>query len=333
MLAHKKYPVLTLPPELVSEIFVSFLPSYPEIPPQFGPLSPLFLCQICRRWRAIAISTPDLWRAIPLGVSDISSKEELDTDAQFEIADTWLARSATRPLSIRLIGSISDPYSDDSFILSILLDKILIHTQRWEYLHLVVPSDLFALVEGSMPLLRALTIGPAPNMHSERPTTLTPFHCAPELQAVLLTESFLTAALTLPWAQLTRLESRCLYVSECRSILEAAPQLVYCQFTVCDGDEIEPELPAIIIQTRLCHLILDIYKTVQSDVDLDVLLGMFTLPALRTLEVFEPYFSREALTGFMSRSRCALEQLSVTGSSLPAMSRYKPSDSVGGFIS
>ncbi|KAJ7629983.1 aspartic peptidase domain-containing protein [Mycena polygramma] len=60
------YPVLTLPNEITSEIFVHFLPVYPKAPPPIGPLSPHLLCQICQKWRDIALATPALWRAISL---------------------------------------------------------------------------------------------------------------------------------------------------------------------------------------------------------------------------------------------------------------------------
>ncbi|KAJ7130362.1 hypothetical protein C8R44DRAFT_872173 [Mycena epipterygia] len=60
------YPVLTLPNEIVSEIFLHLLPVYPERPPMTGRLSPTVLCLICRKWRDIAMSTPALWRAIAL---------------------------------------------------------------------------------------------------------------------------------------------------------------------------------------------------------------------------------------------------------------------------
>ncbi|KAJ7871612.1 hypothetical protein B0H13DRAFT_2554411 [Mycena leptocephala] len=41
-----KYPVLTLPNEIVSNIFVHFLPAYPEYPPLAGLLSPTLLTHI-----------------------------------------------------------------------------------------------------------------------------------------------------------------------------------------------------------------------------------------------------------------------------------------------
>ncbi|KAJ6562466.1 hypothetical protein B0H19DRAFT_1144629 [Mycena capillaripes] len=55
-----KYPALTLPNEIVSEIFIHFLPIYPLCPPLTGTLSPTALTQICRQWREIALSTPAL---------------------------------------------------------------------------------------------------------------------------------------------------------------------------------------------------------------------------------------------------------------------------------
>ncbi|KAJ7701038.1 hypothetical protein B0H14DRAFT_2305838, partial [Mycena olivaceomarginata] len=55
------YPVLTLPNEIVSEIFVHFLPAFPQFPPPIGLLSPYLLCQICRKWRDIVFSTSALW--------------------------------------------------------------------------------------------------------------------------------------------------------------------------------------------------------------------------------------------------------------------------------
>jgi len=58
------YPVLTLPNEITSEIFIHFLPIYPLCPPLTGILSPTLLTHICRQWREIALATPELWRAI-----------------------------------------------------------------------------------------------------------------------------------------------------------------------------------------------------------------------------------------------------------------------------
>jgi hypothetical protein len=53
-----KYPVLTLPVEITTEISLAYLPAYPECPPLTGHLSPALLGQICMEWRQIAFDTP-----------------------------------------------------------------------------------------------------------------------------------------------------------------------------------------------------------------------------------------------------------------------------------
>ncbi|KAJ7277518.1 hypothetical protein C8J57DRAFT_1009056, partial [Mycena rebaudengoi] len=57
-LAAYAYPILTLPLEIGSEIFLQCLPDmvYP-IPSQ----APLSLLGICRAWNTLALSTPALW--------------------------------------------------------------------------------------------------------------------------------------------------------------------------------------------------------------------------------------------------------------------------------
>ncbi|KAJ7280806.1 hypothetical protein C8J57DRAFT_1124314, partial [Mycena rebaudengoi] len=91
-----KYPVLTLPTDITSEIFVHFLPPYPEHPPPTGPASPEFLAHICQAWREIALSTPRLWRAIELRLPTTSPTRALD------LLRTWVSRSKYCPLSISL---------------------------------------------------------------------------------------------------------------------------------------------------------------------------------------------------------------------------------------
>ncbi|KII92014.1 hypothetical protein PLICRDRAFT_104006, partial [Plicaturopsis crispa FD-325 SS-3] len=52
-----------LPPELLSEIFVHCLPE--DTTPNVRR-APLLLGRVCRRWRAISLSTPQLWSSISI---------------------------------------------------------------------------------------------------------------------------------------------------------------------------------------------------------------------------------------------------------------------------
>ncbi|KAJ7262492.1 hypothetical protein C8J57DRAFT_1719396 [Mycena rebaudengoi] len=85
-----RYPILTLPTEVTSEIFIHFLPVFPERPPPTGLLSPTLLAQICRTWRSIAFNTPRLWRAIKLDLNDSTPPS-----AAMTLLKTYTARRPT----------------------------------------------------------------------------------------------------------------------------------------------------------------------------------------------------------------------------------------------
>ncbi|KAJ7919611.1 hypothetical protein B0H13DRAFT_1606049, partial [Mycena leptocephala] len=59
-LATVVYPILTLPNEITSRIFVQCLPTHGRIRPS-PRKAPLILAQICRQWREIALSTSEMW--------------------------------------------------------------------------------------------------------------------------------------------------------------------------------------------------------------------------------------------------------------------------------
>ncbi|KAJ7193874.1 hypothetical protein GGX14DRAFT_527763 [Mycena pura] len=80
------YPVLTLPNEIVSRIFVDCLPDHGRVRPSQTAL----LAQICRRWRDIALETCELWSSV-----DLTSTRHI-TD-QFLL--TWISRGKQYPLS------------------------------------------------------------------------------------------------------------------------------------------------------------------------------------------------------------------------------------------
>ncbi|KAJ7659265.1 hypothetical protein DFH06DRAFT_438750 [Mycena polygramma] len=136
-----KYPVLTLPNELVSEIFLHFLPIYPACPPLTGCLSPNSLLQICRKWRQIALATPALWRAVKISF--------MHDEEQAPAVQAWLSRSGCYPLSIEAHQEMD--------IEGQLLDVIAAHCTRWEHVKLQLTlSDLPA--HSSLPMLRQLEL-------------------------------------------------------------------------------------------------------------------------------------------------------------------------------
>ncbi|KAJ7223927.1 hypothetical protein C8J57DRAFT_969121, partial [Mycena rebaudengoi] len=57
------YPILTLPLEITSEIFIQCLPEPPALENAHidALQAPLLLLHICKEWRRIALSLPALW--------------------------------------------------------------------------------------------------------------------------------------------------------------------------------------------------------------------------------------------------------------------------------
>ncbi|KAJ7720948.1 hypothetical protein B0H16DRAFT_1896708 [Mycena metata] len=198
-LSANTYPVLTLPPELVSEIFEHFVPVYPKRAPQKGLLSPITLCQICRLWREIAFSTPLLWRTFKIFLRPGGSVQNKEADHQTELS---LQRSGSFPLSL-----------------------IIAHRARWQHLKLFVsPRNLGAII-GLFPLLESLTIMTTNGLHPSayRPAT---FHSAPLLRRVAI-DSYKDIFLDmLPWSQLTVLVFKLIGMSQCLRILVLVPNLV-----------------------------------------------------------------------------------------------------------
>ncbi|KAF7376850.1 hypothetical protein MSAN_00102500 [Mycena sanguinolenta] len=115
--AHKALlsPVRRLPLDIIQELFVACLPTHRNCVMSASE-APLLLGRICSSWRAILLSTPQLWSSMhvvePLRSPDdpTSSSLEAKVARRLEITHTWLGRSGQCPLSISL-QSASAPHS------------------------------------------------------------------------------------------------------------------------------------------------------------------------------------------------------------------------------
>jgi hypothetical protein len=86
-------PVRSLPSEIIASIFEWSVPSFGSRPVR--PRSheaPLLLCQICSRWRKIALTTPSIWCCLVLSVGPRNASQMLD------LLTTWFGRSGALPL-------------------------------------------------------------------------------------------------------------------------------------------------------------------------------------------------------------------------------------------
>ncbi|KAK7035836.1 F-box domain-containing protein [Favolaschia claudopus] len=290
-----KYPVLTLPNEIVSEILIHCLPPYPECPPLVGPSSPIPLTHICRKWRQIALTTPQLWRAVLLHTQDLPS----------DLSGIWLSRSGSCPISI----DIQDyTYSTQASRGEELLEAVLPYCARWEYVDLGIDNVDEPVVEGAMPLLRHLSALTG-TMHGN-----LDFSQAPRLRSVSLHADI--PPLVLPWTQLTSMHLFGTTLINCVPFLEPAINLIHLKIDLYIMDEDEQDT----MESFITLPFLESFTWRPHPGTMNNCLSHFILPNLSRLVIDQDILQSDpiaSLTSFVSRSSCPLECLIIVGDEEP----------------
>ncbi|KAJ7629757.1 hypothetical protein DFH06DRAFT_1225349 [Mycena polygramma] len=298
-----RYPVLILPNEVASEIFIRILPPHPHFPPLVGSHSPTLLTQICRQWRDIALSIPTLW-------SFISTYRDQHVDPGHFKAHIcrWLERSRSYPLHLRL-GRLERADND-------LVEAFISHRARWEYLvfrRKKMDLDVFG---GPMPLLRHLDL-----VVDKRPVDSFSLREVPLLRIVTL-NGLAASRIILPWAQLTSLTLLDVYPSEFVPILVQTLNLVRCELGVYFLGPNHPGARPDITLGYLQTLVLT-HSGGHPEADL---LSAFVIPTLRALKIPEDFLSPspiDSLTAFISKSGCRLEKLYITNGESSREASYR----------
>ncbi|KAJ7073836.1 hypothetical protein C8F01DRAFT_1098497 [Mycena amicta] len=291
------YPVLTLPNEIVTEIFIHYLPPYPDHPPLIGSGSPTYLLGICRLWRNVALHSPALWRSIRLRWP---SNQELET------TKAWLQRSGGCPVSLCINFKTSEDAGPE--VASSLLQMALAHHSRWEYIEFwyLAPHFLLSICVSAPNLVRLQLHGDyiAPDSTSAQQTIS--LHNAELLRVVYLWE-IPYGITSLPWNQLTSLVLRGTTFTAATPILKIAQNLRSCKLSLIGiGEGIHVQLP----QLEFMSVTSDVHHLTHNDTGL----ALFTLPSLRKLEIDQRLLgvhAVERLKAFISRSRCSLERLRI----------------------
>ncbi|KAK1216429.1 hypothetical protein PQX77_020949 [Marasmius sp. AFHP31] len=162
---HRKLlsPFRRFPEDIWREVFVQILPDT-HLPTRNTAEAPLSLTSICRSWRDIALSTPQLWNSIHLFLP--SPPQDLDEDdfaplleARKEGLKLWLARSGSLPLTISLaMGSFPIERPSLWYSYSEITKLIAGYSRRWlslslYYLHPRIIEPFQTLTGGDLPLL------------------------------------------------------------------------------------------------------------------------------------------------------------------------------------
>ncbi|PPQ93005.1 hypothetical protein CVT25_000206 [Psilocybe cyanescens] len=131
-----------LPVEIVSMIFIFYTkigqPLYYTVIPHISyrrtvMIQPaLLLGSVCKRWRDITITTPQLWTEVFI---DFSRHVR-----HFDVIKEWLRRSGGLPLYMIFRNRNSEPVPST---LGPIFSLLRSHAARWRYVDLSIPSQLF----------------------------------------------------------------------------------------------------------------------------------------------------------------------------------------------
>lgn len=195
-----------IPPEVLAEIFLECLDTErwedrdAKMPSGPGD-APHLLTQICRHWRAVAMSTPRLWST--LFFPDIPETRER-CDALFARVPVWLSLSKCLPLSFVLRIENDAPVELPQYVA--LLQKEI---HRWRAARFETSANQVhwfpAFAPHSMPLLEEFAYdGWSDTSIATIPTLMTSLASAPRLRDVDLAQNQIYNW-ALPWANLTTL--------------------------------------------------------------------------------------------------------------------------------
>ncbi|KAJ7034773.1 hypothetical protein C8F04DRAFT_1001670 [Mycena alexandri] len=298
--------IIDFPSEITSVIFLHCVEGEvndwgdQKLPGLFEDAAPLLLLRICRQWRTVALSTPELWTSIQVHCP-------YDIEAIVPRLDRWLLRAGSLPLNINL-HYLTYPETSSEGILQLLKR----HSGQLQTLTLdTLPQEYFRIHEiaGPLPALKTifLTCRGFSDYARFCGMKLNAFSDAPVLRDVQFLGHFHPATIALPWAQLTNFNANYLSISECLQVLSLSPNLVIARFdysrtagsrTVGSHHAVPP----------LLHLESLTLRGMEPSGDI---LRHLTTPALIHLDVEE--VDVETWKAFIARSGCVLERLSFAG--------------------
>ncbi|KZP14031.1 hypothetical protein FIBSPDRAFT_935949 [Athelia psychrophila] len=218
IMAHKALisTIRQVPPEIITDIFRLCLRGCPRITPR--------LASICRRWRTIIFSSPQLCASISLVVN---SKH---LDSQIALADMWLSHSGEYPLSIDLRDSYS-PLNDMHFLMEVFVAR----SEQWHTVHLSMRAELINCLLGAanrLHRLETLSFGRDIRWTTTLTHISTIFATAPRLRSLRL---FNLQGLIpqLPWKQLQDLIiDSGISAQDCLDIMKLTSNLLKCEVLI-----------------------------------------------------------------------------------------------------
>ncbi|KAJ7639539.1 hypothetical protein FB45DRAFT_428497 [Roridomyces roridus] len=273
LLACIKYPILTLPDEITSLIFIHLVADSDRDHAPSPNTAPLLLLQVCRRWQHIALTTPQLWARLELSTLMLPPH-------YLGKVPRWFERAKALPLSLHLTAHDADDMDD-------LRTLVSLDASRLESLTAVLPLEAFPLDNTQFPLLECVTLGPLcfrPAVEVYPPYTC--FENAPRLREVHLLKPATPALFILPSAQLTKFTGHGFTADQCLDFLRCAPSLVECTLHVeLDDPPVDRSTRADLPQLKSFCIERSEYSEEVEHTSAAAILDLLDAPLLERLEL------------------------------------------------
>ncbi|KAJ7111695.1 hypothetical protein C8R44DRAFT_798490 [Mycena epipterygia] len=289
------YPVLSLPTEITSRIFVACLPSDGSVRPSPSK-PPLTLAQVCSLWRDIALSTCELWSSASFWFSTLSMSVVRGVQLLFE---KWISRAKGHPLSLSLISS-----------------------------HESLPEEILSLVSSVSSQLDSLDLWLSSadfDYLRENPINF------PRLQRLTIREYDGSIHAPAPWISIFKTApTLCdLKVGGVPPSVSDLQQYRFLHTIELEIHSVQTLVDILIHLPRLLHLTADVGILIGGSQPVTAapylqsltlfgggtriasILNSLKLPGLRRLDLIEHSICCPALTSFLARSSCSLEHLTV----------------------
>ncbi|KAG1738479.1 hypothetical protein EDB19DRAFT_1713706 [Suillus lakei] len=276
-------PILCLPTEILSQIFLYCLPDDEYLLPSTR-LAPVQLSGVCRRWRDIAVDMPSLWCRVRLDLGNYDWRRAL-------CYDSFLKRSRGRALSLALedydyqLRELLQPYSPQITSLSLRV------------------SSFSPFITADFPALQELTVYMHAPLHDSLSRLPYNLHTLRIKNVEWCDRAFLSSLGPLA---LTGLDAFLLVLRLCPDLSSLTVTASFLPMTTS----------AAFTHTELHSLRICGYFFTGPNQNLG-LFDAITLPNLRSLEArnMEGWFHDEFKI-FLTRSECRLERLTCSGGTL-----------------
>jgi len=164
-------PARRIPPEILATIFTHTLP-HDRFPTRSSKESPLLLGRVCSLWRAVSLSTPELWNQLHIVIPSSADSgllcKVLSNRAKY--VETWLSRSGAPPISFSIYSyswTQHAPAQNDratmTAIIHNMMSSLLRLSKRWKRVDLRAPGIIYKLLREA---ITSLTVEDIPLLES-----------------------------------------------------------------------------------------------------------------------------------------------------------------------